>query len=81
MTLKRSGVERQSMLTHQPFLSLVLTCLKGQEEGQKEGLLSSLHQQLTQVCHYYKKCLGLIIVKCLASATSQRGEFARFLSQ
>lgn len=39
----------QSASCHQPFLSLVLTCLKGQEEGQREGLLSSLHQQLFQV--------------------------------
>lgn len=34
-------------LNHQAFLGLVLTCLKGQDE-QKEGLLSSLHSQLTQ---------------------------------
>lgn len=81
MTLKRSGVERQSMLTHQPFLSLVLTCLKGQEEGQKEGLLSSLHQQLTQVCYCFKKKYGLIMVNRLASATGQGRQFTRFLSQ
>lgn len=46
---RRSGQENQSLLSHQPFLQLVLTCLKGQEEGQREGLLSSLHQQLSQV--------------------------------
>ncbi|XP_055677088.1 mediator of RNA polymerase II transcription subunit 12 isoform X2 [Lutzomyia longipalpis] len=34
-------------LSHQPFLGLVLTCLKGQDE-QKEGLLTSLHTQLSQ---------------------------------
>ncbi|XP_050541697.1 mediator of RNA polymerase II transcription subunit 12 isoform X2 [Daktulosphaira vitifoliae] len=32
---------------HQPFLSLVLSCLKGQDD-QKENLLSSLHNQLSQ---------------------------------
>ncbi|RZF38411.1 hypothetical protein LSTR_LSTR006537 [Laodelphax striatellus] len=32
---------------HQPFLSLVLTCLKGQDD-QREGLLVSLHSQLSQ---------------------------------
>ncbi|GAB0086625.1 Mediator of RNA polymerase II transcription subunit 12 [Sergentomyia squamirostris] len=36
-----------SQLSHQPFLGLVLTCLKGQDE-QKEGLLTSLHSQLSQ---------------------------------
>lgn len=45
----RCSSENNSLLTHQPFLTLVLTCLKGQEEGQREGLLSSLHQQLSQV--------------------------------
>ncbi|XP_065336450.1 mediator of RNA polymerase II transcription subunit 12 isoform X5 [Cloeon dipterum] len=34
------------LLSHQPFLSLVLTCLHGQDE-QREGLLASLHSQLT----------------------------------
>lgn len=43
------GGEGQSLATHQPFLQLVLTCLRGQEEGLREGLLSSLHQQLSQV--------------------------------
>jgi len=33
------------LLSHQPFLSLVLTCLRGQDE-QREGLLASLHSQL-----------------------------------
>nr|CAD7411497.1 unnamed protein product [Timema cristinae] len=36
-----------SLLNHQPFLSLVLTCLKGQDD-QREGLLTSLHSQLSQ---------------------------------
>lgn len=32
---------------HQPFLSLVLSCLKGQDD-QRESLLSSIHNQLSQ---------------------------------
>lgn len=32
---------------HQPFLSLVLSCLKGQDD-QRESLLSSVHNQLSQ---------------------------------
>lgn len=36
-----------SLSHHQPFLSLVLTCLKGQDD-QREGLLTSLHSQLSQ---------------------------------
>jgi len=34
-----------SLLGNQPFLSVVLTCLHGQDE-QREGLLKSLHDQL-----------------------------------
>ena len=34
-----------SLLNHQPFLALVLTCLKGHDE-QREGILSSLQSQL-----------------------------------
>lgn len=46
------GMEKQDkpkppQLSHQAFLGLVLTCLKGQDE-QKEGLLSSLNSQLSQ---------------------------------
>ncbi|KAJ8951793.1 hypothetical protein NQ318_019766 [Aromia moschata] len=54
-TKARCGGESQSLLSHQPFLSLVLTCLKGQEEGQREGLLSSLHQQLSQLVQQAKE--------------------------
>ena len=43
----RSAQRSTSLLSHQPFLSLVLTCLKGQDD-QREGLLTSLHNQLTQ---------------------------------
>ncbi|XP_014230379.1 mediator of RNA polymerase II transcription subunit 12-like isoform X1 [Trichogramma pretiosum] len=50
---KSTGRERRSkspsMFNHQPFLSLVLTCLKGQDD-QREGLLTSLHLQLSQFC-------------------------------
>ncbi|GAB6019774.1 hypothetical protein CHUAL_001322 [Chamberlinius hualienensis] len=42
-----------SLLSHQPFLSLVLTCLKGQDE-QREGLLTSLSTQLGQFLHLSK---------------------------
>lgn len=38
---------RAPQMSHQAFLGLILTCLKGQDE-QKEGLLSSLHTQLSQ---------------------------------
>lgn len=45
---KERNVQRSSsLLSHQPFLSLVLTCLKGQDD-QREGLLTSLHSQLNQ---------------------------------
>ncbi|XP_015113779.1 mediator of RNA polymerase II transcription subunit 12 isoform X2 [Diachasma alloeum] len=47
----KAGRERRSkspsLFNHQPFLSLVLTCLKGQDD-QREGLLTSLHSQLSQ---------------------------------
>lgn len=44
-SIRQSG--SSSLLSHQPFLSLVLTCLKGQDE-QREDLLASLHSQLAQ---------------------------------
>ncbi|KAL3207532.1 hypothetical protein MRX96_010017 [Rhipicephalus microplus] len=48
---KDKQVQRSaSLLSHQPFLSLVLMCLKGQDE-QREGLLNSLHSQLSQCVH------------------------------
>ncbi|XP_069582856.1 mediator of RNA polymerase II transcription subunit 12-like protein [Ranitomeya imitator] len=37
-----------SLLNQHPFLSLVLTCLKGQDE-QREGLLTSLQNQVNQI--------------------------------
>ncbi|XP_063772126.1 mediator of RNA polymerase II transcription subunit 12-like protein isoform X2 [Pseudophryne corroboree] len=37
-----------SLLSQHPFLSLVLTCLKGQDE-QREGLLTSLQNQVNQI--------------------------------
>lgn len=39
--------KQSTHLNHQPFLGLVLTCLKGQDE-QREGLLQSLYAQLSQ---------------------------------
>lgn len=37
-----------SLLRQQPVLSLGLTCLQGQDEH-REGLLTALHNQVTQV--------------------------------
>ncbi|XP_038050746.1 mediator of RNA polymerase II transcription subunit 12-like protein isoform X3 [Patiria miniata] len=44
---KHGQKTQMSLVSHQPLLSLVLTCLKGQDE-QREGLLTSLQTQLTQ---------------------------------
>ncbi|XP_056899560.1 mediator of RNA polymerase II transcription subunit 12 isoform X3 [Takifugu flavidus] len=44
----RQKQKSMSLLSQQPFLSLVLTCLKGQDE-QREGLLTSLYSQLQQI--------------------------------
>jgi mediator of RNA polymerase II transcription subunit 12 len=38
-------VDSTLLLGNQPFLSLVLTCLRGQDE-QRQDLLKSLHDQL-----------------------------------
>lgn len=46
------SVSSMSLLSQQPFLSLVLTCLKGQDE-QREGLLTSLYNQVNQVLVSY----------------------------
>lgn len=49
---------------HQPFLSLVLSCLKGQDD-QRENLLSSVHNQLSQYLVLSKevnKSISLIII-------------------
>lgn len=56
---KTAGRERvrsksPSLFNHQPFLSLVLTCLKGQDD-QREGLLTSLHSQLSQFLNISKE--------------------------
>lgn len=45
--LEKDEKLKAPQLSHQAFLGLILTCLKGQDE-QKEGLLSSLHSQLSQ---------------------------------
>ncbi|KAG9351320.1 hypothetical protein JZ751_022567 [Albula glossodonta] len=44
----RQKQKSMSLLSQQPFLSLVLTCLKGQDE-QREGLLTSLYSQVQQI--------------------------------
>ncbi|KAI4897312.1 hypothetical protein NFI96_034020, partial [Prochilodus magdalenae] len=44
----RQKQKSMSLLSQQPFLSLVLTCLKGQDE-QREGLLTSLCSQVQQI--------------------------------
>lgn len=44
----RQKQKSMSLLSQQPFLSLVLTCLKGQDE-QREGLLTSLYSQVHQI--------------------------------
>lgn len=43
-----SSSRSKSLMSYEPLLSLVMTCLKGQDE-QREAFLSSLHSQLT---HY-----------------------------
>lgn len=54
---------------HQPFLSLVLSCLKGQDD-QRESLLSSIHNQLSQYLVLSKEVKyqcnrNLIIFDCI----------------
>ncbi|RXM29446.1 Mediator of RNA polymerase II transcription subunit 12-like protein [Acipenser ruthenus] len=44
----RQKQKSMSLLSQQPFLSLILTCLKGQDE-QREGLLTSLQNQVNQI--------------------------------
>ncbi|XP_075058071.1 mediator of RNA polymerase II transcription subunit 12-like protein isoform X2 [Mixophyes fleayi] len=44
----RQKQKSMSLLSQHPFLSLVLTCLKGQDE-QREGLLTSLQNQVNQI--------------------------------
>lgn len=48
-------------MSHQAFLGLILTCLKGQDE-QKEGLLSSLYSQLSQ----YLQCVNEVGIGILS---------------
>lgn len=52
---------------HQPFLSLVLSCLKGQDD-QRENLLSSVHNQLSQYLVLSKEVnKSIILIIILAS--------------
>ncbi|XP_067668814.1 mediator of RNA polymerase II transcription subunit 12-like protein [Haliotis asinina] len=53
---KEKNQKSKSLLGHQPFLSLVLTCLKGQDE-QREGLLNSLHSQLEKFINNTRELL------------------------
>lgn len=55
-------------LCHQPFLTLVLTCLRGQDD-QKEGLLTSLHTQLSQFLQTAKEVLFVLIIILYALET------------
>jgi len=55
-----------SLLSQQPFLSLVLTCLKGQDE-QREGLLTSLQNQVNQVKQARKHEHPSLDVSCVIS--------------
>uniref|UniRef100_A0A8C9PYV4 Mediator complex subunit 12L n=1 Tax=Spermophilus dauricus TaxID=99837 RepID=A0A8C9PYV4_SPEDA len=50
----RQKQKSMSLLSQQPFLSLVLTCLKGQDE-QREGLLTSLQNQVNQILSNWKE--------------------------
>uniref|UniRef100_A0A8C4PQK3 Mediator complex subunit 12 n=1 Tax=Equus asinus asinus TaxID=83772 RepID=A0A8C4PQK3_EQUAS len=49
----RQKQKSMSLLSQQPFLSLVLTCLKGQDE-QREGLLTSLYSQVHQIVNNWR---------------------------
>ena len=42
-----TSIRSKPLLSFEPLLSLIMTCLKGQDE-QREQFLSSLHSQLTQ---------------------------------
>ncbi|XP_070173165.1 mediator of RNA polymerase II transcription subunit 12-like protein isoform X2 [Littorina saxatilis] len=53
---KDRNLKSQTLLGHQPFLSLVQTCLKGQDE-QREGLLNSLMSQLEKFINNTKEIL------------------------
>ncbi|XP_055579937.1 mediator of RNA polymerase II transcription subunit 12-like protein isoform X15 [Falco biarmicus] len=50
----RQKQKSMSLLSQQPFLSLVLTCLKGQDE-QREGLLTSLQNQVNQILSNWRE--------------------------
>lgn len=58
--LERPVKTNTPQMSHQAFLGLILTCLKGQDE-QKEGLLSSLYSQLSQ----YLQCVNEVSIKLL----------------
>ncbi|XP_056005371.1 mediator of RNA polymerase II transcription subunit 12-like protein isoform X2 [Ostrea edulis] len=53
---KERSQRSKSLLSHQPFLCLILTCLKGQDE-QREVLLNSLLSQLDRFINNCKEAL------------------------
>ena len=53
-----------SLLGNQPFLSVVLTCLRGQDE-QREGLLKSLHDQLEKFVTNAKEVCNVVLAQLL----------------
>ncbi|XP_062609383.1 mediator of RNA polymerase II transcription subunit 12-like protein isoform X4 [Saccostrea cucullata] len=53
---KERSQRSKSLLSHQPFLCLILTCLKGQDE-QREVLLNSLLSQLERFINNCKEAL------------------------
>jgi len=46
ISLPGANIRPRSLLSYEPLLSLVMTCLKGQDE-QREAFLSSLYSQLS----------------------------------
>ncbi|VDP08683.1 unnamed protein product [Soboliphyme baturini] len=55
------------LLTQQPFLSLVLTCLSGQDD-QRENLLSSLLKQIQEYIAQVKEVGGMFDTVCKTSS-------------
>jgi hypothetical protein len=60
---KTAPKKASGLHSHLPFLALILTCLRGQDE-QRETLLQSLLTQFTQLLQYSKEAVsGLSISK------------------
>jgi hypothetical protein len=58
------------LLGNQPFLSLVLTCLRGQDE-QRQDLLKSLHDQLDKFVTNAKEVCSQFCPTCLRVVCKQ----------